>query len=464
MFTLNNNESLPLYQQLYRQVRDHILSGKLPADARLPSVRELASELATSRNTVEAAYQELLAEGYLYSKERSGYFVSPLDQEAAPRSLPRSERRIDRAPQPLAAYRFDFHPARLDPQSFPTALWRRCFLQTLAASGKDLLQYGDPQGEWELRRQLQQYLERSRGVVCAPEQIVICAGLQQSLEIVAQLLRESHATLAVENPGYHLPRAVFANHGFTVKPVPVTAQGIDVASLKASSASLVYVTPSHQLPLGCVMSIAQRLQLLEWAEHGANLILEDDYDSELRYHGRPIPALQGLRPQGQIVYLGTFSKIFSPALRLGYLVLPQPLLTVYRQRYAAYFSTVSLLEQRTMAAFMAQGYWERHVRRMRSRYQKKHDHMLQAIAQHFGDQATVVGQGAGLHVVLQLADPHPDENTIIARALEQSIRLFPFSAFYVDGQPGAPRLLLGFGGLGVSEIEQGILQLSRLCA
>jgi GntR family transcriptional regulator/MocR family aminotransferase len=215
--------------------------------------------------------------------------------------------------------------------------------------------------------------------------------------------------------------------------------------------------------MGCVMPIAQRLKLLDWAGKGGNLILEDDYDSELRYQGRPIPSLQGLRPQGNIVYMGTFSKVLSPALRLSYLVLPPSLLEAYRQRFADYFSAVSLLEQRTMAAFMEQGHWERHVRRVRIRYQKKHDVMLQAVARHFGGKATVVGQGAGLHVVLRLAGPEPGEAEILERALNNGIRIFPFSAFYLDGQPEATMLLLGFGGMIAAEIEQGIKLLSRLC-
>jgi GntR family transcriptional regulator/MocR family aminotransferase len=267
--------------------------------------------------------------------------------------------------------------------------------------------------------------------------------------------------VAVENPGYHLPRAVFRNHGYAVAPVPVTAQGLDVEHLKAGGSTLAYVTPSHQMPLGCVMPIAQRLKLLEWGERGDNLIVEDDYDSELRYHGRPIPSLQGLRPPGRVVYIGTFSKIFSPALRLSYLVLPAPLLSEYRRRFADYLPAVSLLEQRTMATFMGEGHWERHVRRMRSRCQKKHDAMLQAIARHFGDNATVVGQGAGLHVVLQLAGTNPGESAILQRAEENGLRLFPLSAFYLGGAPEVTRLLLGFGGLSAGEIEEGIERLGR---
>ncbi len=463
MFILNNDTPVPLYQQLYSQIREHILAGKLPADARLPSVRQLAIELATSRNTVEGAYQELYAEGYIYSKPRSGYFVSALDQEAAPLSLLKKPRLRSSLSTPAPRFDYDFHPARLAPKSFPAPLWRKLFSECLRETSRELVQYGPPQGELNLRRMIQLYLERSRGVVCDPEQIVICAGLQHSLDMVAQILKGSHSVVAVENPGYHLPRSVFRNHGYEIVPVPVGADGLDLEALASSGGTLTYVTPSHQLPMGCVMPVANRLKLIEWAESGGRLILEDDYDSELRYHGKPIPSLQGLRPRGNIIYLGTFSKVLSPALRLSYLVLPDSLLDAYRRLFHDYFSTVSLLEQRTLAKFMEQGHWDRHIRRMRAIYKKQHDVLIRAVAQRFGSRAEIVGQGAGLHIVLQLPGISLSEAEIISRAAQHGIGLFPFSATCAAGEPAATRLLLGFGGMSASEIEAGIALLSRLC-
>lgn len=460
MFVLDTNDTAPLYRQLYRQIREHVLSGKLSAHTKLPSVRDLAAELSTSRNTVEGAYHELYAEGYIYSRQRSGYFVSALEHEAVTRK-PRTKQ--GRLPHPSPSYRFDFHPARLDPASFPAALWRSCFLECLRGSSRELTEYGDPQGDWGLRLTIQRYLERSRGVLCEPDQIVICAGLQQGLDIVAHVLRENHSAVAVENPGYHLPRAVFGNNAFRVVPIAVGPSGIDLELLRASDSTIAYVTPSHQLPLGCVMPIANRLNLIDWAESGNRLILEDDYDSELRYHGKPIPSLQGLRPDGNIIYLGTFSKILSPTLRLSYMVLPRSLLAPYRALYRDYFSTVSLLEQKTMARFMEQGYWERHVRCMRIVYQKKHDALLEAVAQHFGSKATVIGQGAGLHVVLQLDAKNPGEAEIIQRSGHNGINLFPFSATCATGESAATNLMLGFGGMAADGIAQGIKLLSELC-
>jgi GntR family transcriptional regulator/MocR family aminotransferase len=463
MFILNSSNPVPLYKQLYNQIREQILSGKLPADAKLPSVRDLASELSASCNTVDGAYQELAAEGYIYSKPRSGYFVSALDREVAPQALSGKPGKNDYLPGPPSSFAYDFHPARLDPGSFPTELWRKCFIEGLRRNSQQLVQYGDPQGDWGLRCSIQSYLEQSRGVMCDPEQIVICAGLQQSLDIVAHLLQESHSIVAVENPGYHLPRAVFQSHSYTIVPVPVTVGGIDLTHLKASNSTIVYVTPSHQMPLGYVMPVANRLSLIEWADSGDKFIIEDDYDSELRYHGKPIPSLQGLRPTGNIIYSGTFAKILSPALRLSYMVLPYSLLAAYRQLYRAYFPSVSLLEQRTLALFMEQGHWERHIRRMRMIYRKKHDILLRSIETHFGHRAVVIGQGAGLHVVLMLPDTLHNEAEIIDRARQKGIRLFPFSEFHIVGQPEATTLLLGFGGMNGSEIEQGIAILAQIC-
>jgi GntR family transcriptional regulator / MocR family aminotransferase len=246
-------------------------------------------------------------------------------------------------------------------------------------------------------------------------------------------------------------------------PVPVVEGGLDLNCLRSSGAGLVYLTPSHQLPLGHVMPVANRLGLLEWAESGGNFIFEDDYDSELRYHGKPIPSLQGLRPNGNVIYSGTFSKVLSPALRLSYLVLPDSLLAQFRRLYGDYFALVPLLEQRTMASFMALGHWERHIRRMRIIYKRKHDALIRAVESHFGTRARLVGQGAGLHVVLILPDSSRSEAEIIARAREKSIRLLPISDFYAAGRPDSTTLLLGFGGLDAGGIERSIGMLAQLC-
>lgn len=462
MFILDHRGKPSLYRQLYEQMKEGVLSGKLPADSKLLSVRELAAELSISRNTVESAYLELCAEGYIYSKPRSGYFVSALAPDALPLPYQRVMRRRSPIPEPEPKGCIDFHPARLDPDAFPAPLWRRCLLESLRGGCGALAQYGDPQGEWRLRLSIRHYLERSRGVACDPEQIVICSGLQQSLDIIALIQKERRPAVALENPGFHLPRSIFRNHGFETVPIAVGSGGLDLDALETSGASLVYVTPSHQFPTGCVMPIANRLRLIEWASSGDRFVIEDDYDSELRYHGKPIPSLQGLHPDGNIVYLGTFSKVLSPALRVSYLVLPYPLVSSYQRLFRDYACSVSLLEQTTLAEFMEQGHWDRHLRRMRTLYQKKHDAMLRAVESRFGSKAIVHGQGAGLHLVLELSGHELSEKELIARARSRGIELFPYSATLAEGGSGS-RVILGFGGLRLDDIDRGIELLYLAC-
>jgi GntR family transcriptional regulator/MocR family aminotransferase len=462
MFILNSSESVPLYKQLYHQIRERILSGQLSADTRLPSVRALANELSISRNSVDGAYQELFSEGYIYSRPKSGFYVSDHCHDSLPfppNLAPYKQKHPQKA---LSSYKYDFHPARIDQESFPAVLWRKCFNRIILENRHVMSVYSDPQGEQELRCNIRSYLERSRGVLCQPEQIIICAGLQQSLDIVAHLLQGNHSSLAVEDPGYHLPRSVFRNHAYDIVPVPVGHNGIDVEALKATNSTIAYVTPSHQLPLGYVMPIANRLSLIEWAEAGGNYILEDDYDSELRYHGKPFPSLQGLRPGGNIIYLGTFSKVLSPALRISYLVVPKALLADYKNMFKDYFSTVPLLEQLTLSKFMSLGHWERHIRRMRTIYKKKHDSLVSSIENHFGSRAEIIGRGAGLHVVVQFQETAMSEAELIGQAGKCGIRLFPISATRILDEPGPLQIMLGFGGMSLAEIEQGVAILSRV--
>ncbi|KAF0232567.1 MAG: GntR family transcriptional regulator / MocR family [Desulfovibrionaceae bacterium] len=470
MFILDHNAPEPLYVQLSRQIRECVLSGKMPADSKLPSVRDLAAELSVSRNTVESTYLELHAEGFIYARPRSGYFVSTLDRGLVPpvsRPRPRgpgSPNLADAPPQARPVFLYDFHPARLDHESFPAPLWRKYYLESLRDHSPALAGYGEMQGLQRLRVCIQEYLERSRGVVCSPDQVVICAGLQHALSIVAGLFRQSRPRVAVENPGYFLPRLVLRNHGMEAVPVPVRSGGMDLDALRQSGCSVAYVTPSHQFPLGHVIPVENRLKLIEWATEEGHAVIEDDYDSELRYQGEPIPSLQGLSPGGNIFYMGTFSKILSPALRLSYMVLPQATLPEYRRLFGDYQSSSSLLEQSTLARFMEHGHWERHIRRVRTGCKKKHDALLRAIGRHFGDSADIIGQGAGLHVVLRLSGVSIGERELVDRAGEAGIRLFPFSETLDGGGGDSNMLLLGFGAMQPEEIDRGVELLSRVCS
>lgn len=463
MFILDAAKQQPLNVKLYHEIKEQIVTGKLPPHSRLPSVRELAGELAISRNTVEYAYEQLCTEGFIYSKARSGYYIAALDQEFIYRS---GRTRADSIPSVAGEakrYAYDFHPAGLLPDSFPAAIWRKLSVECLRDNAGALTCYSKQQGEDELRDEIQRYLERSRGVLCERQQIIMCSGLHDSLSLVAQILKTDYSRLAVEEPGYWIPRTVFQNHAFGITPIPVNANGLDVDYLQSANSEIVYVTPSHQFPLGYVMPVENRLRLIQWAETVQGVIIEDDYDSELRYHGKPIPALQGLHPGGNIIYAGTFSKVLSPALRISYLVLPKPLLMRYYKLFGGYPGTVPLLEQKILARFMRDGYWQRHLRKLRTTYKKKHDILIAAIARYFGSRASIAGQGAGLHVVLELDDKFIAEQELLVRTQAKNIRIFPFSDTCLADNQQKPRIMLGFGGMNPDKIEQGVKLLYQCC-
>lgn len=379
MLIVDKVERKPLHIQIYEQLKKQILSGKLLPQTKLPSIRELSIELSVSRNTIEYAYQQLYTEGFIYSKPKSGYFVAILDSDFIAHPTNFKLPAIEQVVEGEVTYQYDFHPASLAPDSFPSKIWRSLYIDCLKEQSIQLNVYSNRQGEHSLRREIQLYLERSRGVVCDPAQIVICSGLQDSLTRITQLLRKEHKTLAVEEPGYWIPRSVFSNNGFALRTVSVHENGLEVDALRNSGSTVVYVTPSHQFPLGYVMPVENRMNLINWSKTTGGIIIEDDYDSELRYHGKPIPALQGLHPEGNIIYIGTFSKVLSPTLRINYMVLPHQLLQRYNRLFYDYACTVPLLDQRALARFMEQGYWKRHLRKMRNIYKKRYDAMIQLL-------------------------------------------------------------------------------------
>lgn len=462
MFILDSQDRQPLHKKIYSYIKKQILSGELLPAAKLLSVKNLSIELSVSRNTVEYAYQQLCAEGYIHSKPRSGYYVSFIEPDVFPASQGNIGASVRKASKDKKTYSFDFHPACLSPESFPVNLWRKLYMECLKEESRQLAFYSNQQGDFALRYEIQRYLSRSRGISCDPEQIIICSGLQDSFSILAPILRKNHSIFAMEDPGHFIPRAVFRNHSFSLTPIPVNSEGLDIGYLQKTDSTIVYVTPSHQFPLGHVMPVANRLRLIDWAETVGGVIIEDDYDSELRYLGKPIPALQGLHPQGNIVYVGTFSKVLSPALRVSYMVLPYRLLDVYRELFRDYAANVSLLDQRTLHRFMEQGYWERHLRKMRNVYKKKHDAIIQSIQQHFASQAHIIGQGAGLHIILELIGNSLSEEELIHRAQEREVRLFPLSSTYLHHSAANFQVMLGFGSMSSNEIDQGVKLLHQV--
>ncbi len=449
---LDAASAVPLYEQLYESLAEEMRTGAIAAGTRMPGKRRLAAELSVSVNTVDAAYQILAAEGYLESRERSGFYVQeylalPTQPEDAP---PRPEPPQEAAPpQPAARpVRFDLSTRGVDPGLFPFRTWAR-LQKELLYSSPELLTHGDAQGDLELRQALAGYLEEYRGVRCSADQIVVGAGLEYLLGLLAPLLP---GPAAVENPGYPRAKQVLENNGVSCCCLPVDEDGLSIAALSRSGAAVCYVTPSHQFPTGVTMPAGRRAELLHWASRkpGQRYIIEDDYDSEFRFDTRPLPSLQGMAgADGPVVYLSTCSRSLAPSIRIAYMVLPEHLLPAWRSAYRLYSSTVGRFEQQTLARFITEGYFTRHLARERVAYKARRDALAAALRQSFpAQELTLTGLHTGLHLLAKLTDP-PSDAALRAAAEEQGVRLSLLSDYDLTGggSDHSGTLVLGYGSL-----------------
>jgi GntR family transcriptional regulator/MocR family aminotransferase len=474
----------PLYRQVYGALRAGILAGELPAGSRLPSTRELAQDMALSRTTVQLAYEQLLAEGYLEGRVGSGTYVSadlqPESKDetaAAPVASPRwgaGGRRVLEVARPLLSARigdrerprWDFRHGLPALAAFPHERWRRHLGRRARRMELASFDYGPPEGSPALRRAIAGYLRRSRALACAAEQIVIVNGSQQGLDLIARLLLDEGDLALMEEPGYEGARNAFLFSGATVAAVPVDDEGMDIASAPASAnmARLVHVTPAHQYPRGSILSLARRLALLQWAEHAGAYVIEDDYDGEYRFDGRPLAPLQALDRGGRVIHLGTFSKVMFPALRLGYLVVPPALARAVTRAKSLTDGGTSALEQEALADFIDSGGFERHLRRTRAVAREQRRVLLDAIAQNLGDRVEVVGAEAGLHVLLRLRGWTTAQGHALARrAADDGVGIYPATPYYAK-PPRQAEFVLGYGALNRPQIRAGIRRLAALVA
>jgi GntR family transcriptional regulator / MocR family aminotransferase len=455
---LDPTNGTPLYMQLYMYIKEEITNGHLQKGSKLPSIRMLSQHLGISKNTVETAYQQLLAEGYIESKPRVGFIVQELEEPLAPQGS-----QIDVLPEAPKStpIRYNFRYGHIDLDHFPMKTWRKCLLEALDSEQSALLWYGERKGDIELRREIQRYLYNARGIRCSAEQIIIGSGTPQLIGLLCQLFDFRHDVVALENPCYNVIRTVFQNHHFSILPIELEEDGLNIDQLQTTNAKVVYVTPSHQLPLGMVLPIGKRQKLLKWAQQANGFIIEDDYDSEFRYGSKPIPALKALDTEDRVVYIGTFSKVFTPAIRTSYMVLPQHLLERFHERCSNYHQTVATVVQKALARFMREGHFERHVRRMRTIYAKKRQALIEAIREYFGDQATIIGDKAGLHLLVKIKDKSAAE--LVQKAEEAGILVYSAAKYWFgnNGTP-PPYLLLGFGGMSEKDIRAGISELKRV--
>ena len=463
---LDPSASRPLYQQLYDSLADQIRSGRLKSGDRLPGKRSLASQLAVAVNTVDTAYQMLVAEGYLEARAKSGFFVLEYTDVLPQAVVKRPDRSLDQrsndGPQAASRPRFDLSTGAVDTALFPFRTWGR-IQKELLYNGADLLSHGHRQGDPELRRELASYLRSYRGVECSPEQIVVGAGMEYLLGLVATLLQNS--TAAIENPGYDRSRTILANSGIACRHVGIDKAGLDPAALEASGADLCYVTPSHHFPTGVTMPAGRRAQLLRWAaERPGRYILEDDYDAEFRFDMRPIPSLQGMAgPDGPVVYLCTFSKSLAPSIRIACMVLPWPLLERYRETFGSYASTVSRFEQQTLRQFLEEGYFSRHLARMRSAYKGRMERLAAALEEAFGrEKIRLDGRHTGLHLLLTLPGG-PGEEAMIASAQKEGVKLRGLSEYYMEHRELCREntVVLGYASLKNEEIPELVQALRR---
>ena len=449
---LDKASDKPLYMQLANYMKQEILSGRIKANEKLPSKRYLADYLGLSVNTVLAAYDQLNAEGFVVSKLRQGLYVTALEDDInTDQTMPQTLK--VKKQQEQNQIKIDFNSGHVDLTHFPYATWRKLTIQSLYEDQGQLFYNGNPQGELLLREQIAKYLFASRGVKCSPNQIIIGAGTQMLIGLLCMLIGKDR-TFALEDPGFHRTRTVLQDFGVHTIPIPLDEEGINLQQLKNSNASAVYVTPSHQFPYGMIMPILRRMELLKWAEEHNGYIIEDDYDGEYRYKGKPIPSLQGLDTKGNVIYLGTFSKSLIPSIRISYMVLPPRLQSKYQEHFTIYKQTASRLHQHTLYRFMQEGHWQSHLNKMRTLYRKKHGFLISAIKKYLGNNVNVVGANSGLHIVLDVKK-RMGEDELIGLAMNAGVKVYPLSIYYHDSRV-VSKVLLGFGGLTESEIDTGI--------
>lgn len=461
MIELNQKSVKPLYEQIYEYIKKEIQTGKLPFNDRIPSTRLLAKNLQISRSTVDLAYEQLVSEGYIQSIPCKGYFVCQLEgiyQITQNKELPDYD--IEKT---IESVEYDFSPNGIDLMNFPFNTWRKVTKNALLEDNRELFLLGSPVGELDLRKTIGSYLHQARGVNCQPNQIILGAGNDYLLMILSQIIGQGHV-IAMENPTYKQAYRTFCNLNYKVNCIDLDKNGMSVAQLNESDSNIAYVMPSHQFPLGVVMPIKRRMELLNWASISENrYIIEDDYDSEFRYKGKPIPSLQGYDRNDKVIYIGTFSKSIAPAIRVSYMVLPESLMKSYME-HGFYASTVSRIDQTILNNFMNEGYFERHLNKMRAIYKNKHDILLNEL-KGLEMIESISGENAGVHILVHFPKEF-SEAVLIAKAKEQKVKVYGLSNYFITKDIKKTKknnetttIILGYASLSDEEIKEAVQRL-----
>lgn len=477
---LDRTSEIPLYQQLTEKIRDAVLKGRLKPNQKLPSSRSLAESLTISRSTVTQSYEQLESEGYLETRRGSGTYVCHQipdewfnSQPIEPVTSKVSENSIlsgfgynlisiGNLEVSEPDYEISFRYGNPATQYFPMQQWRKLLARHCENSTALLNYAADSAGYFPLRVEIADYLGRSRAVRCTPEQVLIVNGSQQALDLIARLVLNSGDWVAIEEPGYLGARYCFMAQGANLQPIAVNSQGLNVKFLSQyhQKFKLVYVTPSHQFPTGVTMSLPQRIALLQWAEKTGTLIVEDDYDSEYRYESQPIPALQGMDRADSVIYIGTFSKILFPSLRIGYLVVPPNWIPIITKAKWLCDRFCPILEQYALTDWIGEGHFERHIRRMRQLYNERRQVLIQALEKYFGERVTILGENAGIHVMVKIKTALPDD-VVIQKAAAVGLGIISAREYYLQPQHQG-EFIFGYAQLEESQIEQGIKVLSEI--
>lgn len=463
-----------LARQLYEGLRERILDGRLQSGTRLPASRDLAALLGISRNTVTRAFDQLYAEGYVDGRIGDGTYVAELSTASRPAPAVQAKAATSEALQRLQTYHLS-RPLIGPPRAFrvgvpafdlfPFETWARLSARFWRKPSPARLGYGDPAGDWQLRELIAAYLRNGRGLHCDPAQVIVTCGAQQAISLCAQLLVEPGDRVAIENPGYRAAGHAFSVAGAQLAGIPVDADGLDTAALeRAGDCRLTYVTPSHQYPTGVTLSLARRLELLDWAERHDGWIVEDDYDGEYRYSGTPLAPLAALDRQGRVLYVGTFCKITFPALRLGYLVLPPALVEPFARRRALDMRHSEIGTQAVMAEFIAAGHFQRHIRRMRAAARSRRDALLAGWPVDIPGCAPMPAVEAGLHLCVRV-DSLARERELIAAAERAGVELNSLSSYWLPGEEppvdNRAGLVLGFAAVPEAEIAKALAALRK---
>lgn len=450
---LQSKSKVPLYEQIYDYIKKDIQNGRIQSGEKLPSTRALSQHLEVSRSTVELAYEQLLSEGYVEALPYRGYFVSQIEDLY---NLKQHTQHLTGEPiLEKSLFSYDFTPSGVDLKSFPYNAWRKLSKDCLLDDKAAMFRLGEPQGEFGFRNAICDYLHQARGVNCQPEQIVVGAG-NDYLLMVLSLIIGHHHKVALENPTYKQAYLLFKNLSYEVCTVNMDDKGMEMSKLNESNADIAFVMPSHQYPLGIVMPIKRRLSLLKWAdEQESRYIIEDDYDSEFRYKGKPIPALQGYDSHEKVIYMGTFSKSIAPAIRVSYMVLPKPLLKQYQEKCGFLNSTVSKVDQLILQKFIEEGYYERHLNKTRALYKSRHDILLGSLKS-LQDRCGISGENAGVHLLLQFKNGMTEE-TLIQLAAECGVKVYGLSEYYIEPQNSTQAtILLGYANMNEEKIKEAV--------